>query len=211
MLRNLITPKDKIISLPETLSCLEALMIMEDNKIRNAPVLDTRGVLYRGNIYRYHIYKYSYHNPDADLSQVSVTHLLKNASKTINEEDSILDLMFMIRDLPYIAVLNRDRAFSGIIYHSTLQDYLGKAWDIPNLGTVVTVNVQGKLFEFFRLYRLISKFAQPQGFMTLEETDYGTPRMLAFFLPRDLASYDVEALVNRLEAKKYVVHSYPFG
>ena len=127
MISKLIIPKDQLICIPENLNSQDALTILEDQQLRCAPVVDESTNLFRGNIYRYHFYYELYQQSLDNLSEIPVTRFLKNTTRVVHETDSFYHLLFTIRDLPHIAVLNEQNSFLGIIKHRTMLDFYSQA------------------------------------------------------------------------------------
>lgn len=91
------------------------------------PILDSSGNIFRGNIYKMHIYRHKANGGDMTLP---VTHLLKNATKFIYLDTSFFKVFFTIKELPYIAVLDSENHFYGILTHSTLLNMLSQSWSV---------------------------------------------------------------------------------
>lgn len=199
-----MTPKERITTVPETLNCQDALSILEDTGQRNAPVLDESHTLFRGNIYRYHIYKHFFHHPQEDLSQISVTHFLKNTTRVIRLNDPILQLMFDIKDLPYITVLDEQNRFAGVIYHYDFREYLSQSWRIHDLAYVLKIYYQGLSKEHIRLFRMIHRRFKPDTFMEFQATS-SSPAYLILTASSRVDPMQVNALLHQLKRKKYQV------
>ena len=112
---SLIKPKATLTTLPETATLDEALTVLEDTGYRCVPVLDKSGKIFRGNIYKMHLYRHKARQGDMHLP---VTALLKNATKFISINAAFFSIFFAIRDLPYIAVLDNNNQFYGILTHN---------------------------------------------------------------------------------------------
>lgn len=205
MIKKLVHHKDDIVTIEETMNCQDAVEILEKHSMRNAPVVDATKSLFRGSIYRYHIYKYKFNNPDVDLTKVKVTQFLKNTTRVVNENDSLYELMFAIRDLPYIAVLNNQNSFTGIIKHDTMVTYLSKAWVTNKSGYLLAIQTRGEKGELQKLSRLINRKSDISSATTLEKTSFDTPTYLMVTLPDYLDVTTVRSLVNDLTRRKYEV------
>lgn len=208
MLRRLIVPKEEVICIPETYSCQQAVELMEVHQLRNAPVVDETGTLFRGNIYRYHIYKYKFHHPEVDMAQFSVTYLLKNATKTIQETASTLHLLFTMKDLPYLAVLNQQRRFIGIVKHETVLDYFQQAWTIPQLSCIIAIHSEGNKGELRRVSRVVNRYCDISLAMTMDETDYHTPSKVVYGIPKTVDLLAVKRLIHYLDRHRYQYEVY---
>ncbi|WP_338487190.1 cyclic di-AMP binding protein CbpA [Ruoffia tabacinasalis] len=206
MIKNLVHHKDNIVTISETMNCLDAIEILEQHSLRNAPVVDATNTLYRGNIYRYHIYKYKFHHPDADLAQVKVTQFLKNTTRVVHENDTFYQLIFAIRDLPFIAVLDKENVFTGVIQHDVMINYLAQAWVADKSGYVLAIQTRGEKGELNKLARLVNRKADIQSAVTFEKTSYDTSTYLMVTLPEYLDVSTVRALVNDLTRRKYDVN-----
>ncbi|EKB59036.1 cyclic di-AMP binding protein CbpA [Falseniella ignava] len=209
MLEHLMVPASQVITIAESFNLQSALEVLEKHQLRCAPVIDNSGQLYRGNIYRYHIYKYAYEHPDTQLETIPVTHLLKNSSHVIQEPNSILHLFFAIRDLPYIAVLNEQRSFIGIIYHKTMRDYIVQGWDLKNASYFIQIDLQHTPFEEIKLWWLMRRHLNVTGQLTFEETTYDTPNCLCLLIPNHISDIKVNQFIHHLTKRDYRVNSYP--
>ncbi len=117
LLKSVVIKKDNLTTVNESCTLEEALSILEDSGYRCVPILDESGKIFRGNIYKMHIYRHKANGGDMSLP---VTYLLKNATKFIYVNTSFFKVFFTIKELPYIAVLDENNYFYGILTHSTL-------------------------------------------------------------------------------------------
>lgn len=208
MIEALIVPKNKLICINEKLNCQEAIQILESNGLRCAPVLDDTNTIFRGNIFRYHIYQHLFRYPNTDLSTIPVTHFLKNTTKIVRVSDNILRLLFMITDLPQIAVLNDQNTFVGIIEHSTMMQFLANAWLSNNAKYVLEVQSKGQIGELSRLTKLINRYTDIISCMTFDETKYLTPSKALFVLPASLDLVHLNDMERLLTRKNYPTRHY---
>ena len=208
MIEQLVVPKQQLSYLTEADNCASALDLLEDQGLRCVPVLDATQTLYRGNLYRYHIYQYAYHHPDEDLSRLPVTHFLKNTTRVVHEQDSFYHLVFTLNDLPYVAVLDRDNRFSGIIRHNTMLQWLAQAWAMPNAGFALLVETLGSRGELAQVSKLINRFSDIVSATTLEKTDMDTKGQILYALPSSLDPVEYNQLVKQLERRGYRIRSY---
>ncbi|UUX33229.1 cyclic di-AMP binding protein CbpA [Fundicoccus culcitae] len=201
MFDDLVVYKDKLQCLSESAMCDEAIEILEDNHLRCTPILDQTNTMYRGNIYRYHIYQYKYHHPDSDLSKIPVTRFLKNSTRVFRQNDHFYRLFFAMKDLPYLAVIDENNAFVGVIPHDNLIDFLAQAWAINRAGYILFVKSMGKRGDLNRLARIINRYSDISSSMFLDRTDYRTHAMSIFVLPEDVDKIQINQLVKYLSRK----------
>ena len=74
-----------------------------------------------------HIYRHKSRGGDMNLP---VTYLLKNATKFVSINSAFFNVIFSIKDLPYITVLDENNYFYGILTHTRLLDMLSQSWNV---------------------------------------------------------------------------------
>ncbi|MCW6660918.1 cyclic di-AMP binding protein CbpA [Aerococcaceae bacterium NML201209] len=208
MIDALMIHKSQLTCVVESSNCQESLALLEENHLRCAPVLDATSTLYRGNIYRYHIYQYLAQHPDADLSQIPVTHFLKNTTRVVHTNESMFQLFFAMTDLPYVAVLDAQNAFLGIIKHNAMLNFLAQAWVMDKAGFVLEVHTLGGTGELAKISKIINKYCDISTAVTLEETAYDTGARILFVLPHYLDQVLFNRLIRDLERKQYKLKAY---
>lgn len=205
MIQDIMINKEDVVFIPEDLSALDAIAILEDTDHRSAPVLDDSMTIYRGTIFRYHIYQYAFHHSQDDLGKIPVTQFLKNTSKVVHIEDSLFDLIFTIGDLPFIAVLNQNSSFVGIVPYTSLFDYLHQSWDLERAGYLLSIEELTSQYQTNKVLRLINRYSSILSGMTLVRGD--SPRKFAIqcLLPKTLHSINFQMIVREFQKKGYTV------
>lgn len=208
MLEVLLTPKDQLITIPEKLNCQEALDLMEEHRLRNAPVVDRTGHLFRGNIYRYHIYKHFYQYPEDQLTDLSVTRFLKNSSRVVHINDSFIHLIFAIKDLPYVAVLNEENSFAGIIRHSSYQRYFSEGFGGQELGYLLEVNAKANNEENFRVHRQVQRQFKTCSIIKMSPTSFKTPGYVIYGLSKHVNAVKLNGFIHQIKRRGFEVKLY---
>lgn len=203
MIESLMVPKHQLITFSESCNCQQALNLLEKESLRCAPVLDQSQTLYRGNIYRYHIYQYMYHHPHADLEKMQVTHFLKNTSKIVKVNQSLLELFFNIKDLPFIAVLSPDNSFLGVVPHNHLINYFHQAWILEEAGIILCVETLGKKGDLAKISRIINRHCGFLSAMTLNRNEYISHSAILYQLPKDINILNFQSLLRALTRRKF--------
>ncbi|MBF6626796.1 CBS domain-containing protein [Aerococcaceae bacterium zg-BR9] len=203
MIEALTIPKQKLTCINEQLNCQEAIQLLESKGLRCAPVIDATNSIYRGTIYRYHIYQHLFRYPDADLSSIPVTRFLKNTTKVVRVSDNAIRLLFVIGDLPQIAVLSEQNTFVGIIEHSSVLQFFAEAWLSHTGKFVLEITSSGRMGELNRLTKLINRYTDIVSAMTLDETSFDTPSKALFVLPEQFDIVQLNDLERLLQRKKY--------
>lgn len=202
LIKSLVYKKDYLTTVNEKATLAEALKILEDSGFRCVPILDDSGKIFRGNIYKMHIYRHKSQGGDMNLP---VTYLLKNATKTIKVNSPFFRVFFNIKDLPYIAVLDEENHFYGILTHSSLLNMLADAWNIKSGSYVLTVLSDNGRGNLAKMSKIISKYTNLGGCLTLDTKQGELVRRNLFTLPIGVSRQTMETIVKKLERKGYVV------
>ena len=202
LIKSLVYKKDYLTTVNEKATLAEALQILEDSGYRCVPILDDSGKLFRGNIYKMHIYRHKSQGGDMNLP---VTYLLKNATKTIKVNSPFFQVFFNIKDLPYIAVLDEQDYFYGILTHSKLLGMLSDAWNIKNSSSVLTVLSDNERGNLVKMAKIISKYTNIASCLTLDVKLGELVRRNLFTLPVGVSNDTMKAIVDKLEKKGFVV------
>lgn len=202
LIKSLCIPKSKVVTLNEEVTLEEAIKILEDSGYRCVPVLDETGTIFRGNIYKMHIYRHKSRGGDMSLP---VTHLLKNATKYIHLKSSFFKVFFMIKDLPYISVLDEKNRFFGIMTHGALLDVLEQSWSIDTGSFVLTIASPGDRGDLANISRAINKYCSISSCMILDVSpDHNIKRTIMTLEP-GVTKETIELIKEHLDKKGYSV------
>ncbi|MBO0480821.1 cyclic di-AMP binding protein CbpA [Candidatus Enterococcus courvalinii] len=202
LLKTLVYKKKDLTTVTETNTLEEALEILETSGYRCVPILDESGKIFRGNIYKMHIYRHKANGGDMTLP---VTHLLKNATKFIYVNTSFFKVFFTIKELPYIAVLDDENHFYGILTHSTLLNMLSQSWSVEQGSYVLTIASTGKQGDLAAISKIISKYSSIASCITLDIGKDEFIRRTLITLPADTDQKLCDTIVEHLERKNYKV------
>lgn len=202
LVKSLVLKKDKLTTVKETVTLEEALKVLEDSGFRCVPILDESGQIFRGNIYKMHIYRHKSRGGDMNLP---VTTLMKNATKTISVDSPFFKVFFNIKDLPYIAVLDENNLFYGILTHSRLLSMLSDAWNLDISSYVLTVSSSGDRGDLEKMSKIFAKCVSVAACMTLDAKSNEVVRRTLFTLPSGTDIETLKEIIKRLEKKSFVV------
>ncbi|ATO47136.1 hypothetical protein C5L30_002108 [Companilactobacillus farciminis] len=202
LVKSLVLKKDKLTTVKETVTLEEALKVLEDSGYRCVPILDESGQIFRGNIYKMHIYRHKSRGGDMNLP---VTTLMKNATKTISVDSPFFKVFFNIKDLPYIAVLDENNLFYGILTHSRLLSMLSDAWNLDISSYVLTVSSSGDRGDLEKMSKIFAKYVSVAACMTLDAKSNEVVRRTLFTLPSGTDIETLKEIIKRLEKKSFVV------
>ena len=196
-----IKTKEKLTTLPETATLEEALAVLEDTGFRCVPVLDQTGRIFRGNIYKMHLYRHKSRNGDMSLP---VTALLKNATKFVSINAAFFSVFFAMRDLPYIAVLNNDNQFYGILTHNSMLRMLAAGWNVNNGSYVLTVTTPDERGSLMTASKEITRYCQIVNVLSFDP-EHSALKQVLFTLPADVDHDKMVKIVRRLKKKGFEV------
>ena len=202
LVKSLVLKKDKLTTVKETVTLEEALKVLEDSGYRCVPILDESGQIFRGNIYKMHIYRHKSRGGDMNLP---VTTLMKNATKTISVDSPFFKVFFNIKDLPYIAVLDENNLFYGILTHSRLLNMLSDAWNLDISSYVLTVSSSGDRGDLEKMSKIFAKYVSVAACMTLDAKSNEVVRRTLFTLPSGTDIDTLKEIIKRLEKKGFIV------
>lgn len=198
---SLIKTKDQLTTLPETATLEEALTVLETSSYRCVPVLDKSGRIFRGNIYKMHLYRHK--SRGGDMHQ-PVTALLKNATKFVSINSAFFSVFFAMRDLPYIAVLNENNQFYGILTHHSMLRMLAAGWNVNNGSYVLTVTTPDERGSLMTASKEITRYCQIVNVLSFDP-EHSAMKQVLFTLPADVDHDKMEKIVHRLQKKGFEV------
>lgn len=201
LIKELSLAKTKVRTVPETVTLEEALELLEEYGYRCVPILDETGTIYRGNIYRMHLYKHQSEGKDMSLP---VTHLLKNATKFVHTSSSFFSIFFMIKDLPYITVLDENDHFYGILTHSALINLLEQSWKLETGSYVLTIAAAGEKGDLAAITRIINRHSDIMSCITLDGDGSPIKRTIMTLEPNATEEV-VEKISTALDRRGYRV------
>lgn len=202
LIESVCIPKRQLTTVNESCSLEDALKILEESGFRCVPILDESGKIFRGNIYKMHIYR---HKSEGGDMQLPVTHLLKNSTKFIPLDSSFFKIFFTIKELPYIAVLDSNNHFYGILTHSGLLGILSQSWNVKEGRFALTIASTGKQGDLAAMTKVISKYSDIASCITLDVGKDEYIRRTIITLPADTEQETCDLIVKALERKDFYV------
>ena len=202
LIKSLVLKKRYLVTVQESVTLEQDLKILEESDNRCVPILDETGTIFRGNIYKMHIYRHKSRNGDMSLP---VTYLLKNATKTIPINAPFFKVFFNIKDLPYIAVLDENHHFYGILTHTKLLEMLSEAWNINTGSYVLTVISSGQAGQLAEISSIINQEVNIVGCLNLDARKTALVRRNLFTLQPQVTAEQLRRIVDNLEANNFRV------
>lgn len=198
LIKNLCIPKINLTTITESATLKETLDILEQSGYRCIPVLDDRGEKFIGNIYKMHIYRHAANG--GSLSE-PVTSLIKNQTKFISINSSFFEVFFTIKELPYIAVINEQGEFYGILTHGKLLGVLQDAWNVDSGSYVLTIATGEVPGSLTKITKIIDKHTTIASLITMDSQAEDYIRRVLVTLPAGISEEDKNSIVSNLERK----------
>lgn len=202
LLKNIVLPKTRLTTITKNSTLEEALEILEKSGYRCVPILSENGKKFIGNIYKMHIYKHKSEGGDMSLS---VLTLLKNETKYIHLSSGFFEVFFTIKELPYIAVLDSNDEFYGILTHAALLGLLSQSWNMEEGKYVLTVASTGQQGDLAEMSKIISRRSNLASCITLDVGKDEYIRNTLFTLDNTATPEVLEEVKKALEKKNYKV------
>jgi CBS domain-containing protein len=194
-------PKSDVKYCHDDFTVQQALQFLNETGFRSVPVLSKNGTTFEGLIYKVDILEYLYEkNGDANAS---ILTLVESKDAFVYDEDSFFKTFLTIRRLPFIAVLNSENEFLGIMTHSNVMDVLEDSFGMRTGGytlTIATIEHKGAIKDLVSLIRDINI----EGMLTLDNGEKYLRRII-LNLPGSLEEDEIQAIKRKLEAKEFRV------
>ncbi|MBP0727001.1 CBS domain-containing protein [Bacillus sp. RG28] len=178
----------------EDFTLKEAYDFLIKTGYRCIPVLDKKEEKYIGNIYKVHILEYEKQNT---LNE-KVSKLVTDTDVSIYENSSFFELFFSIKKFPYIAVLNDEKRFLGILTHAKVLELLQDSWGLSKGGFALTLATSDYVGTLARISKIVNKYTTIQSLITLDN-EHLFVRRVVVTLPKDVSEEKLELVSSDLE------------
>ena len=200
-IKQIALPKEQLTTVHENATLAEALEIMNHSGFRSIPVVDKDKQIFRGIIYKMHIYKHLAENGQMDIP---VTYFLKHSTKFLNIHDSFFKVFFTIKELPFIAIVDENQKFYGIVTHNHLLKILEKGWNIDQGGYVLTIKAPALRGTLTKITKIISKYTNILNCITMDSENPEDDHII-ITLPKDISNTTQKRILNTLKRHHFKV------
>ncbi len=178
----------------------KALQIMNETGFRAIPVLAEDEKLFMGIIYKVDLLE---KKCNSGLENVSTGDMLENSSAFIFEKDSFFRAFYVIRRLPFLAVLNDYNEFVGILTHSNVFDVIEDSFGMRTGGYILTIATQDCKGTIKELGTLLKAY-NIGGLFTLDNGDQYIRRIIVN-ISDELDEKRLKKLIEKIEKKGFRV------
>lgn len=201
--KSIIIPKQRVFSVEKGTTVGEALSFLEEKKIDGVPVLD--GHSYLGLVTRWSIYESGFKSELSHsefFEQVKVEEITIKKNHHIDDSDVFEETLLKVKDVPFIAVLDGNDHFVGIVTRFDVLEQFQSAFGMKHKGIRIafsSIEVEGRLA---RLAKITQDFHQNIiSLATFDETDKLVRRIVMRIDP----SSEVEKYLKRLEKNGFTI------
>lgn len=193
--------KKNVIHVTENESLKDVQEKLVKSGYRCIPVLDKTGEKYVGNIYKVDLLKYEReYSLDGKLADI----IMDKENGFIYEDDPFFKVFHYIKQLPFLAIINEDDSFLGILTNGNVIEVLEDAWGIHDGSyslTIGTIEYSGALQN---ILEVINKYCNVQSVISLKNSlDY--VRRVSIVLPTDVGEGTVNKMIKSLEEENFTV------
>ncbi|HLS06996.1 MAG TPA: cyclic di-AMP binding protein CbpA [Bacillota bacterium] len=193
--------KDKVVVVKETDSKEAALKRLTDSGYRCIPVLDEAGEKYVGNIYKVDLLR---EEIDDELDGTIARLIRDQEDGHIKEEAPFFNVFSTIKRLPFLAVVEDDQEFLGILTNANVISVLEQAWGAERGSysyTIGTIEYAGALQQ---MLEIINEYCTVESVISLNN-DLKFVRRVCIVLPKDVTEKTADQISEDLEANNFTV------
>ncbi|MDM5199172.1 cyclic di-AMP binding protein CbpA [Fictibacillus enclensis] len=194
--------KTKVTYVTADTSIADSRKKLIESGYRCIPVLDENHQTFKGLIYKEATSDYMIEGT-GQLSD-PVSQLLKNESAFVYEDTPFFKVLFTIRRLPFLAVLDQNGHFQGIVTHSKVMDILEDSYGIKKGGYSLTISTTEGKGSLKKLFSSIGEEYNIEGVFT-QDAGKQFVRRIIITLNRTVMEEQVNQLVHKLEHSGFKV------
>ncbi|MCP8968519.1 cyclic di-AMP binding protein CbpA [Ectobacillus ponti] len=194
-------PTQDVVCCRESDTVAHALEVMNQSGYRAIPVLQGDGRSFAGLIYKVDILEHLYEKSGSrgDLA----AHLVEDSQAYVFERDSFFRAFYTIRRLPFLAVLNDQHEFVGILTHANVFDVMEDSFGMNTGGYTLTIATHEHKGTIKDLGNALKNY-NIGGLMTLDNGDKYVRRII-LNITDNLDEAEMKQLIAKLEKRDFRV------
>ncbi|MFG6114965.1 cyclic di-AMP binding protein CbpA [Halobacillus sp. MO56] len=207
LVKNNIIPKHRVVTIHIESTMKEAKEALDNSGYRCIPVVDSNG-RYQGMVFRSRIERQeneSFRNGVTPIENECITKVLSYPQTFVYEETSFPQAMLRVKALPFIAVLDKQEKFAGILTHNKVFDLLEQSFGLHSGDYIVTIVSPEKHGAVAQLSKMLNKRGiNIEGLMTFDDDGSKVVRRLCITVS-NVTKAQLSELFAKLEKKGYRV------
>ena len=201
LVKNDYVNKGNVIFVREKDIMQDVLDKLSETGYRCIPVLDDLGKKYIGNIYKVDLLKYERENTlDGTLEEL----ISDKENGSIKEEDSFFKVFKSIKQLPFLAVVDDEKEFLGILTNGNVIQVLENAWGVHNGSysfTIGTIEYAGALQK---MLKIVNKYCNVQSVISLNNNS-AYVRRVVIVLPEEVDEETAKKIEIDLDKNNFTI------
>jgi|SRR5690625_1173908 len=193
--------KDEVVFVKETDTKEHVSERLAETGYRCIPVLDETGKKYVGNIYKVDLLK---EEIDAELDGTIARLIRDQDDGHVKEEAPFFKVFNTIKRLPFLAVVEDDHEFLGILTNANVISVLENAWGADRGSysyTIGTIEYAGALQQ---ILSIINKYCTVESVVSLNN-DLKFVRRVCIVLPKDVTEETADQISKELDDNNFTV------
>ncbi|RHW38364.1 CBS domain-containing protein [Lysinibacillus yapensis] len=170
-----IVKKTDVVWCKETENISEVLAKLKLSGYRCIPILDESGQKFIGNAYKVAILE---HMLDGEHADIPIKELAKDVDGIILEDSSFFESFFSIKRLPYLAVVDEQQHFVGILTHSKVFELLEEAWGYKTGSCALTIALPDTEGILAKILTLIKRKTSIHGVFAIDDNNWYLRRVI---------------------------------
>ena len=175
IIKQRLLKKNDVVWCKASESTTQVLSKLKESGYRCIPILDNNGQKFVGNAYKVSILE---HMLDHEKEEVSIQELARDQDGTIYEESSFFESFFSIKRLPYLAVLDEEQNFVGILTHSKVFELLEEAWGYKTGSCALTIALPDTEGILAKVLTLVKKKTSVHSVFTIDDDNWYLRRVI---------------------------------
>lgn len=193
--------KDEVVFVKETDTKEYVSERLAETGYRCIPVLDETGTKYVGNIYKVDLLR---EEIDDELDGTIARLIRDKDDGHVKEEAPFFKVFQTIKRLPFLAVVEDDHEFLGILTNANVISVLENAWGADRGSysyTIGTIEYSGALQQ---MLSIINKYCTVESVVSLNN-DLKFVRRVCIVLPKDVTEETADQISKELDDNNFTV------
>lgn len=200
IIKQRLLKKNDVVWCKETDTNTQVYAKLKSSGYRCIPILDSTGQKFVGNAYKVSILE---HMLEHEKEEVPIAELARDNDGTIYEESSFFESFFSIKRLPYLAVLDEEQNFVGILTHSKVFELLEEAWGYKTGSYALTIALPDTEGILAKVLTLVKKKTSVHSVFTIDDDNWYLRRVI-LTLGKDAQEgtlKEIEELLHKVGAR----------
>jgi len=176
IIKQRLLQKNDVVWCKESDSTSKVLAKLKESGFRCIPILDESGQKFVGNAYKVSIYEHMLEHEKG--KELAIGELARDIEGTIYEESSFFESFFSIKKLPYLAVLDEQKNFVGILPHSKVFELLEEAWGYKTGSCALTIALPDTEGILAKVLTLTKKKTSVHSVFTIDDDNWYLRRVI---------------------------------